>query len=382
MKFTEIQICSNSLPTVFGPLILDAPVRAYVKRIVQHNAYHGCERCVQKGTWHGGHVTLLDVDADIRTDESFADNLDPSHHNSLSPFDDLNIGLVTDVVLDYMHLTTIGVMKLFVLWLLHNKKMPCQLGPSQREDMEKHIGLISKYLPSDFPRKLESGVKHIKRWKATEFRCFMLYVGIVAFANRKILSIEFYKHFLLLSRSMRILLNDNMTSNLSVVQDMLKSYVVSCPKLYGNSFVSYNVHSLIHLTADYAKFGNLEKISAFSFESYLGSNIKGAVEPLTSLYNKLLNMFCMSTIKQKRFLIQLLYKMIRQKCALVENCDKIEIFGSTFRSHCHARDSTVQLQNLSICQIAEIYNRAGEIYLKVKLYKKSSYSLSQWTLRM
>ena len=35
-------------------------------------------------------------------------------------------------------------------------------------------------------------------------------------------------------------------------------------------FVSYNVHSLVHLYDDYKRFGSLENVNCFSFESYLG----------------------------------------------------------------------------------------------------------------
>lgn len=40
--------------------------------------------------------------------------------------------------------------------------------------------------------------------------------------------------------------------------------------LYGNDQLVYNVHSLIHLADDARKFGVLDTISSFKYESYLG----------------------------------------------------------------------------------------------------------------
>ena len=48
--------------------------------------------------------------------------------------------------------------------------------------------------------------------------------------------------------------------------------------LYGNGFISYNVHNLVHLTDDYKSHGCLEVFSTFKFENYLGVHIKGAVK--------------------------------------------------------------------------------------------------------
>jgi hypothetical protein len=55
----------------------------------------------------------------------------------------------------------------------------------------------------------------------------------------------------------------------------LVNFVTGAQYLYGAGFVSYNVHSLIHLPDDYIKFRNLNSVSCFIFENYLGAVIKG-----------------------------------------------------------------------------------------------------------
>ncbi len=54
-----------------------------------------------------------------------------------------------------------------------------------------------------------------------------------------------YKHFMLLSVSMRILLSPDLcTENCDFAEDMLKLFVKDFGLIYGLEFVGYNVHSL------------------------------------------------------------------------------------------------------------------------------------------
>jgi hypothetical protein len=52
--------------------------------------------------------------------------------------------------------------------------------------------------------------------------------------------------------------------------ELLRVFVQESAKLYGPTFVVYNVHSLIHVPDDVEKFGCLDSISNFPFESFLG----------------------------------------------------------------------------------------------------------------
>lgn len=50
---------------------------------------------------------------------------------------------------------------------------------------------------------------------------------------------------------------------------LLRRFVSACRSLYGDSFVSFKVHCLIHLANDVIRHGCLDKFSAFSFENKL-----------------------------------------------------------------------------------------------------------------
>ena len=51
-------------------------------------------------------------------------------------------------------------------------------------------------------------------------------------------------------------------------KEMLLHFVKSTKDIYGEEFLVYNIHSLLHLPEDVEKFGSLNNVSAFPFENY------------------------------------------------------------------------------------------------------------------
>ncbi|KAF0746607.1 DUF4806 domain-containing protein [Aphis craccivora] len=142
--------------------------------------------------------------------------------------------------MDCMHLVCLGITKkLLVLWL----------------------GSIV-----DFARKPRP-VKEVLRWKATEFRQFILYIGIIVLKD--ILPNESYNNFLALCVSMRILLCENNYHCLNFTRELLKYFVESFQYIYGVKYVSQNVHGLLHLCDDYERHGSLNACSTFPFENFM-----------------------------------------------------------------------------------------------------------------
>lgn len=60
--------------------ICDAPAREFVKQIIGHTGYCSCEKCIVYGEYVHGRVTYTDLNADLRTDESFHNRSQPYHH--------------------------------------------------------------------------------------------------------------------------------------------------------------------------------------------------------------------------------------------------------------------------------------------------------------
>ena len=89
-----------------------------LKNVTTHAGYHSCERCTQKGVYLQGAVRYPDTDSPARTNQSVAEMLDEDHHKGPTPLHQLNVGLVSGFVLDYMHLVCLGVMRrLLNIWL-------------------------------------------------------------------------------------------------------------------------------------------------------------------------------------------------------------------------------------------------------------------------
>lgn len=99
---------------------------------------------------------------------------------------------IPDVPLDYMHLICLGAVKKFVIstwcfWRPLHKLCT-------RNIININNSLISfvKYTPIKFARKSRT-LKEFKRWKATEYRNFLLYTGPISLKN--ILERVKYEHF-------------------------------------------------------------------------------------------------------------------------------------------------------------------------------------------
>lgn len=85
--------------------------------------------------------------------------------------------MVQQIPLDYMHLVLLGVTKrILCSWFRGNKAV--RLTKVQIEKLDEVFLSTKGYIISDFSRKPRS-IQHIDRWKATEFRLFLFYVGPV-----------------------------------------------------------------------------------------------------------------------------------------------------------------------------------------------------------
>lgn len=266
-----------SVEVKINAFVCDAPARSDLKCIVGHSGYFSCERCTQKGTYVGGHVAHLETNSLLRTDEEFLNKTDANHHRpgELSCIHKLGIGLVSSFPLDYMHLVCIGITKRLLLRWKSSKKTQekCHLTDAMLVRLDQSIVSFSRHIPSDFVRRLSGGMKSVSYWKATEFRLFLLYCGPIVLKD--VLPTRLYQNFMLLGSALRLLLSDGQECNMENVRQLLVNFVTGAQYLYGAGFVSYNVHSLIHLPDDYMKFGNLNSVSCFIFENYLGAIIKG-----------------------------------------------------------------------------------------------------------
>lgn len=128
----------------------------------------------------------------------------------------------------------------------------------------------------------------LSRWKATEFRQILLYTGPIALKGN--IKPSQYMHFLALSCAIRILCNTSLCESFNnYAKDLLMYFVRNYTKLYGEEYVSHNVHNLIHLSEDVINFGSLDNFSSFKYENYMfeiKKSLKTCIMPLEQFINR------------------------------------------------------------------------------------------------
>ncbi|CAH1103751.1 unnamed protein product [Psylliodes chrysocephalus] len=211
-------------------IVCDAPARAYITCTKSHTGYHGCSKCIQEGEFKLNRMTFPDPNSTPRTDDSFRTKSDEYHHTGISLLENLNIGMVTQIPIDYMHLVCLGVTKrLFQFW--HKGRQDVRIPTSLFSDLSEIIVNFKQYISSDFSRKPRT-LFEVVRFKATEFRQLLLYTGVVALKG--ILSDDQYSNFLHISCAIRILITPDLCMELNEsAQNVLHDFVVSYGELYG-----------------------------------------------------------------------------------------------------------------------------------------------------
>jgi len=282
LKETGFQCsCSDSSRQVSVKLhsfICDAPARAFLKNIKGHTSLHACERCEAVGVSVNSRTTFNSPAcfmAEKRSRDKF-NNLKykGTHQSGTTPLMNCCDNLVSIFPLDYMHLICLGVVKrMLTRWKgSDGSERIVKLGTGQILNISEQLIKMRQCIPSDFVRRPRS-LLEVERWKATEFRTFLLYTGPVVL--KSVLSPPLYKHFLTLSVSLSILLRCDVTENEPLVDyagRLLHHFVENCACLYGDTFNVYNVHSLLHLVDDVKYFGtSLNQLNAFPYENFLQS---------------------------------------------------------------------------------------------------------------
>lgn len=142
-------------------------------------------------------------------------------------------------------------------------------------------------MPIEFARRPRS-LRELDRWKATEFRQFLLYTGPVVLAG--FLDRNMYYNFMLLSTAISMLVSPEHLNLADYAGQMLKSFVNHFGELYGTDQIVYNVHCLVHLADEVKRHGCLDSFSAFPYENHLGK-IKKLIRkpefPLAQLIRRL-----------------------------------------------------------------------------------------------
>lgn len=94
--------------------VMDAPAKSFILGTKGHSGYFCCGRCTQKGEIVKHRLIFpTEFELTLRTNDSFRNRLQLEHHSksSISPLEKLNINIVSQCSLDYMHVVCLGVMR-------------------------------------------------------------------------------------------------------------------------------------------------------------------------------------------------------------------------------------------------------------------------------
>jgi len=251
----------------------DTPAKSFVLKIKGHCGFFSCTRCQIEGEYLLKRTCFppsqSTAQPSVRTHDGYIQRVQEEYHScstSISCIVDLpEFNVVSNFPLDYMHMVCLGTMKkLIKLWM--KGPLTVRLPSHKVHILSDSIKGLKISFPCEFSRK-PRGLDEIARWKATELRTFLLYVGPIVLQD--VVSNDCFKHFMSLNVAMIILLSPNFSSYLQYARDLLKYFVEMFEKIYGSHLISHNIHGLLHIADDYEIYGPLDKCSAFPFENHM-----------------------------------------------------------------------------------------------------------------
>jgi hypothetical protein len=283
------------VPFCIRAFFCDAPARAFLKQIIGHTGKHACERCCIVGKSVERRMVFLTDFNDhhcLRTDAQFRTNGYPQHKLHDSPlFSIPDFNMISGFVLDSMHLLFLGICRRFLFFLKAGPRA-VRLSQMLLLQMSEKLVDVGLYTPSEFARQ-PRGLNDLERFKATELRQFVLYHGIVCLKG--IVRQDVYELFLSFFVAVRILHLESATQRnrlLPAARDMFRAFVHNAPHVLTETFVTYNVHSVLHICDDVELYEQpLSALSCFKFENYL-QTLKRLIRdarqsPLVSLVKRL-----------------------------------------------------------------------------------------------
>ena len=174
--------------------------------------------------------------------------------------------------IDYMYIVCLSVVRRMLYYFKGHFKnvLNSRLSQSSLNEITSCLLSFKGKLASEFARQPRS-LNELDRLKATELKSFLLYTGPIALKG--LLSSSYYKLFLSLSLSIRIVCNDNeMKRNvlLASAKELHSYFVYNKKECYGDTFCFFQCPWINwHCRWCWVLQKSLQAISASVFENYL-----------------------------------------------------------------------------------------------------------------
>lgn len=289
-------LCSNVC--IFSKrmeLISDILIRISVG-VVNFNGYYSCQKCTVRGKYYKKFKVMAfpNIECARRTNDSFRGRDQEEHHKEFRSLIEelLGVDMVNDFITsDSLHLIHHGVGKrCLTRWKNGTKSYKNKLSTVDLNRINLLLVQLNRQKPTEIHRAIRDlSVLHF--WKATEFRTFVLYVGIVVLKD--IVPLEEYEHFKLLCCAVKLCsteVYEDLVRNTRLVDLMIENYINQYIDIYGEHTITSNVHNLCHLPDEVRRFGNLESISTYPFENCLYTiklKLRAMAKPLEQISRRM-----------------------------------------------------------------------------------------------
>lgn len=306
-----IIINGRRISVALRAIIADSPARAFIKGVAYHNGIHACLKCKIMGRSYQRRMIFEGL-AEVRTDAEFRSGAYCiGHQKRPTPLADIKgIDMIKDIpIADDLHLLYLGIMKLLLLGFILGLLKPFKKWTLEEQDEISNL-LLKIKLPIEINRSLRV-LKYIKFWKGSEFRTFLHHISIPLLKGR--ITDSAYHHFKLFFMAVTILSSRYFQQHWQYAEMLLNQFVVEFSAIYDRSYLTYNVHNLVHVAADVKRFGPLPSISSFPFENKL-QHLKRLVRTghrcLSQVVGRLVELQELETASEK---VQFLYPFLKTK---------------------------------------------------------------------
>ncbi|KAE8741238.1 hypothetical protein FOCC_FOCC013225, partial [Frankliniella occidentalis] len=259
---------------------VDSGARGAVQGINSHSGYYSCNWCLIPGLWLDKVVfPMQEVPPAQRNHEDLVAHANECLNNDnlvyvygvqfISPLASLKkFNLVDGMVQDFAHNVPFGIGRTFLDEWLHNAKRSFYVGsPDELAILNMRM---EKLQPCIEVRRALRLLKDMAYWKAREFENWILFFSLIVLLS--VLPMKFWTHWSYLVQAVYLLSRECVScQDVNNAHRLIQLWVSDVEKLYGEKYMTYNVHIFSHLAENVARWGPTWAVSTYCFESAIGN---------------------------------------------------------------------------------------------------------------
>lgn len=193
----------------------------------------------------------------------------------------------TTHVLNHVITFKLTFFRLLLMWIGVLSGHPRTWSKQELPELSAILTKCNITRPSEIHRSIRT-LDHINFWKGTEFRIFLLYLGIVVL--KKHLSKREYEMFLNLYCAVTVCSSSAYQRYLPVARKLFIDFIETHIEIHKESSITMNIHNTSHVVDDVETFGPLDTFSAYEFENtlhHLKLRLKQCNSPLQQIARRL-----------------------------------------------------------------------------------------------